>query len=229
MTAAARRLLAGGAALSSVDKLGGRRLVALTYDDGPNPHNTLPLVELLDEHGAKATFFVIGQKIEGREDILLQTANAGHEIGNHTFSHVRTHRPTVESIQSDIARSQELVENVTGVRSSLVRPPFGRAVRLYARAAENLGMQAVLWSVDPRDWEEGTNARAVTERALARVRPGSIVLLHDGGTFRPSVLGATDELIRRLRADGYEFVTVSRLIAAGARAPSIGFCQSVVM
>jgi peptidoglycan/xylan/chitin deacetylase (PgdA/CDA1 family) len=192
-----------------------RRLVALTYDDGPNPHNTPALLELLAAHDARATFFVIGSRIRGREQILRSTVAAGHEIGNHTFDHGRPRLRGVGALRAELARTQQLVETVGGTRCTALRPPFGKGVRRYVRAGRPLGLRTVLWSVDSRDWDD-SSADEVAERTLAAVAPGAIVLLHDSGPHRPNVVGGTEQILRRLRADGYEFVTISKLLAAGA-------------
>jgi peptidoglycan-N-acetylglucosamine deacetylase len=211
-TAAVRKAVTGREAVAAAAAT-PRRLVALTYDDGPNPHNTPALLELLAAHEARATFFVIGSRIRGREQILRSTVSAGHEIGNHTFSHVRPRLHGVGALRAELARTQQLVEAETATRCTLLRPPFGKGVRRFVRAGRPLGLRTVLWSVDPQDWAD-VSADEVAARTLAAVTPGAIVLLHDSGPHRPNVVGGTEQILRRLGADGYEFVTVSELLAA---------------
>jgi peptidoglycan-N-acetylglucosamine deacetylase len=219
----------GPAVVEAASVAGRRRLVALTYDDGPNPHNTLRLLEILGAYAAKATFFVIGHRVESRREILRQTFEAGHEIGNHTYSHKRMPLKGSKAVRREIELAEDLIEQVTGSRSKLVRPPFGRAVRAYARASSSLGLQTVLWSVDPRDWDD-ISADEIVARTLAKVRPGSIILMHDSGPLRMNVLDGTREVLHRLSVDGYKFVTVSELLAADSTVASdaSGFCQSTV-
>lgn len=215
LRALAGRVLGGPGATFSVTLPADRRLVALTFDDGPNPYNTLPLVEALASHDARATFFVVGSRIAERKAILAETARAGHEIGNHTFHHVRRRLPTQRTLVDELRRTQSEIFEVIGVQSRLVRPPFGKSLREYTRAAHSLGLRTVLWSIDPRDWD-GVPAPSVVAHTLERVTPGAIVLMHDGGPLRLNVQRATSELVTRLTADGYELVTVSELLDAVA-------------
>jgi peptidoglycan/xylan/chitin deacetylase (PgdA/CDA1 family) len=200
------------------DRLPGdaRPLVALTYDDGPNPHNTERIAELLAEHEARATFFVIGKKVEdGRESILARTASAGHEIGNHTYSHDPALLGNSAAIRDDIEQANACVAAVTGREPEVFRPPFGKRIRSLSAGARSMGLTTVLWSIDPCDWRDEGPA-AVVAAVVSATRPGSIILLHDGGPPRPSVVDGTRLILRELGARGFGFVTVSELLAAAS-------------
>jgi peptidoglycan/xylan/chitin deacetylase (PgdA/CDA1 family) len=208
--AALRRAAAGRSVVSRVP-VEGRRL-ALTFDDGPNPHNTRPLLELLAEHEARATFFVIGAKVEdGRAAILAQTAAAGHEVGNHTYAHDRAVLRHDLQALADIRRGSAAIEDACGVTPTLFRPPFGRSLRRLSRLALSLGLTTVGWSADAGDWRDD-EPDAVASRIVRAARPGAIVLLHDGGPFRPGVVWGTARALVELRARGFELVTVSELL-----------------
>jgi peptidoglycan/xylan/chitin deacetylase (PgdA/CDA1 family) len=199
--------------------LGDRRLVALTFDDGPGSI-TDALLDLLARHGAHATFFVLGSSIAGREEALSRTVAEGHELGNHTFSHPRPARLGDAELRAELVRTSGLVEETTGVLLHLARPPYGHEPERFAAIAAEVGLsQTVLWSLDALDWREDDPA-AIVERVLAGIGPGAIVDLHDGSPAhrdeqdaRPTV-DAVAELLRTLAADGYRFVTVSELLEA---------------
>lgn len=212
--AALRRAVAGAAVVGRVP--GAGRRLALTFDDGPNPHNTPPLLDLLAEHGAHATFFLVGSKIDdGRGSLVEQIAAGGHEVGNHSYAHdpgvLRLELPAL----ADLARANDAIEQACGVRPALFRPPFGRRLRPLSAVAETLGLRTVAWSVDARDWRDG-EPRAVARRIARAARPGAIVLLHDGGPPRPSVVEGTALALTELRRRGFELVTVSELLLTEA-------------
>jgi peptidoglycan/xylan/chitin deacetylase (PgdA/CDA1 family) len=205
-----RRAAAGRSVVSRV-AVDGRRL-ALTFDDGPNPHNTPSLLELLAEHDARATFFVVGAKVEdGRAEILARTAEEGHEVGNHTFAHDRAVLRDDRQALADLRRASAAIEDACGVTPTLFRPPFGRSLRRLSRLARSLGMTTVGWSAVAGDWRED-EPDEVASRIVRAARPGAIVLLHDGGPFRPGVVWGTARALVELRAQGYELVTVSELL-----------------
>lgn len=211
-----RRAVAPRSVVSHVRS--AERVVALTYDDGPNPNNTLPIVRLLDEHAARATFFVIGSKIaDGRADIVAETAAAGHEIANHTWSHDPAVLADSGLARADIARASAAIEEAAGRPPQLFRPPFGKRIRPLAAAAESLGLRTVLWSVDAGDWRDEP-PQDVAERIVRHVRPGTIVLMHDSGPPRPSVVEATARALDGLVRRHYLMLTVSELLAVTADA-----------
>ena len=194
-------------------------LVALTFDDGPGDW-TETILDLLGTHGARATLFVLGGSIEGREDVLNRAAGSGHELGNHTWSHRHPAELTDDELRGELVRTGRRIEEVAHVRPRLVRPPYGEDAERVARVAGSLRLgPTVLWSVDPLDWQEPP-AEVIVERTLAGVGPGAIVDLHDGfsaGRERgaePSTVEALRVLLPTLAERGLACVTVSRLLAA---------------
>jgi protein-L-isoaspartate(D-aspartate) O-methyltransferase len=189
--------------------------LALTFDDGPGTV-TPALLDLLAEHGARATFFVLGRMVEGREETLRRTVAEGHEVGNHTWSHHRPRELSNDDLRDELARTSARIEEVTGIRPRLARPPYGADEERFARVAAGLGLRTVLWTVNPRDWLEPP-ADWLARAILRYARPGAIVDLHDGFTpRRPNApRQATVEAVRlalpQLAECGFRLVTVSEL------------------
>jgi peptidoglycan/xylan/chitin deacetylase (PgdA/CDA1 family) len=185
-----------------------RREVALTFDDGPDPAWTPQVLELLARHRARATFFVVGERVERHPELVRRTVAEGHEVGNHSWSHARLDRCGRSRVAAELRRAGDVIERVTGERTTLFRPPWGLIDPVGLLAAAEGGYRVVLWSALIR-------GKAPTEdlrRTVATVTPGAIILGHDGGpTPRPRLITAFDALLHRLTADGYRFVTVSAL------------------
>ena len=203
---------------------GAGRRVALTYDDGPNPGATETILELLDRHGARATFFVSGSFAELEPDLVRAIAARGHAVGNHTWSHPSLPTTSDASLRDELARTRAVVE-AAGVEfseiegRSLMRPPYGRRRPGTLRTLREEGYAPVMWSITCYDWRRTVTARAIARRA-ARGRDGDIVLLHDGsdrgiGADRSKTVAATEAVLHRLGAEGYAFATVPELAAAG--------------
>jgi peptidoglycan-N-acetylglucosamine deacetylase len=197
------------------------RTIALTFDDGPS--STTPAVlDVLDAHGARATFFVIGSWVERLPEIVRDALARGHELGNHTWTHAdadRTHE--LETLRDEVARTSDEIERVTGQRPRLLRPPYGSDPGRFARVASQCELEAtVLWSVQSFDWQDPDDPQEIVAQVLAEVEPGAIVLLHDGQCEtndagpRPATLAALPTLLDSLSSDGYAFATVSELLAA---------------
>jgi peptidoglycan/xylan/chitin deacetylase (PgdA/CDA1 family) len=205
--------------------------VALTFDDGPAEW-TLPILNTLREAGVPATFFVLGGAIRGREHILERTLDEGHEIGNHSFSHADLPRLPPDRLAAELADSSTAIERVLGRRPTVFRPPYLRWDRGVYRAACATGFDAIVSaSVWTDDWME-PSAEAIVSRILGHdcLRPGAIVLLHDGrppghpphGTPRPDgrvssrddrlpTVAAVGSIVSALLERGFELVTVSEL------------------
>jgi peptidoglycan-N-acetylglucosamine deacetylase len=197
--------------------------IALTYDDGPNPRATPALLALLERHGARATFFLIGRWARREPGLVRELVAAGHAIGDHTWSHPTLALRSGAQVRDELARCREAVEDA-GVTFSrvdgrmLMRPPWGRRRPGTLRAVAAAGFAPVLWSVTGWDWLEHTTADAIGRRC-GRARGGDVVLLHDGSHLEPDAdrsrsLRATEQVLVRLGADGHRFVTVPELMAA---------------
>jgi peptidoglycan/xylan/chitin deacetylase (PgdA/CDA1 family) len=195
----------------------GRRELALTFDDGPSEW-TPPILDLLQAHAARATFFVLGASADGRGDIVRRAAAEGHELGNHTYSHADPEQLPDDELRSELERTGSLLESLVGKRPVHFRPPYAATNYRVADVARGAGLErTVLRSIDPADWSE-TDGSAIAAHVLERARPGAIVCLHDGNLppERPSRQPTVDALARivpELTARGYRLVTVSELLA----------------
>ncbi len=179
------------------------KVVALTFDDGPSKH-TARILDCLDRYGAKATFFVVGSSVNRFPDVLRRAQASGMEIGNHTMNHPKLTSLSASKISSELSSTANAVENITGVRPSLVRPPYGS----YTKSTLNAANQPfILWSIDTLDWKS-RNADAVVNAALKNVKDGDIILMHD---LYESTAAATERIVPALDSRGFEMVTVSEL------------------
>ncbi|MEA2374633.1 MAG: peptidoglycan-N-acetylglucosamine deacetylase [Thermoleophilaceae bacterium] len=181
--------------------------MALTFDDGPS-EVTRELGAELAARDARATFFVVGAHIEGRAAELRALVDQRHEIGNHSLHHARTTPRPLHAVRAANAR----IRAATGVRPTLYRPPYGRAPLALRLAARMAGLTTVGWDVDPRDWE-ATDPAIVTRHVLAKVQPGSIVVLHERAGERGALLvEAVRGVLAGLHERGYRCVTCSELL-----------------
>jgi len=183
------------------------KLVALTFDDGPHPEITPLLLDFLQGQGVHVTFFVLGCNVVNTPDILRRAAAEGHQIGSHTYGHKNLTTLSAERRQSEIERNAALIEELTGKRPTVMRPPFGEQNAALQNAVNT---PLLLWSVDPKDWST-RDADRTFRHVLERVKDGDIVLLHD---VYPESLEAAKRIIPALLAQGYTFVTVDQLFAA---------------
>lgn len=181
-----------------------RKVLALTFDDGPSDY-TPGFLDVLREKGVPGTFFEIGQEMGGREATMRRILREGDEIGNHTMHH--TEFPGY----SAIAPVSDLIESATHFRPCLFRPPGGAVNSSVIAAAGEDGLRTITWDVDPADWSTPGSA-AVYSRVVDATRPGSIILMHDGGGDRGGTLAALPSIIDTLRARGYGFATVTGLL-----------------
>jgi peptidoglycan/xylan/chitin deacetylase (PgdA/CDA1 family) len=186
-----------------------RYRVALGFDDGPAP-DTGAFLTMLERNHAHATFFVIGRDLSSRyRETLLRELRDGDVIGDHSFSHPDLTR--VRDVRAQLQDTVEAVHTLSGYSPCVFRPPYGAYDRSLVRTAASLGLATVLWDVDPRDWAM-PGARAIVRSVLTQVRPGSIVISHDGGGPRGQTLAAYPKIISALRARGYGIVTVPELL-----------------
>jgi peptidoglycan/xylan/chitin deacetylase (PgdA/CDA1 family) len=205
---------AGGELIRSAD--GARPAVALTFDDGPSSLNTPVLLDLLAEHGARATFFVVAERIRGCEAVVERIVGQGHELANHTYSHPHTVYLSKAELKSEIERANAAIAALAPP-ARYIRPPFGKDRRRIASIAAKLGLQVVLWSIDSGD-ASGSSTAEIVSTITGGARPGAIVLLHDGGDLRPGTLDACREIVPALRTAGLELVTLGELLRNETRA-----------
>ena len=184
-----------------------RPKIALTFDDGPSAAYTEKLLDGLRERDVHATFFLIGENIEKGDNALLvrQMARDGHLIGNHTYHHVEITKLSDEEAMYEINKTDELIAAITGQRVQYIRPPFG----VWQRELENhLDVLPVMWTVDPLDWTT-ENVDEVVNKVVSQAKENDIILLHD--CYKSSVEAAL-RIVDLLKAEGFEFVTVDKLI-----------------
>ena len=199
-------------------------MVALTFDDGPSSVNTSKILDVLEENGARATFFVVGQRVAENAQILRRAAKLGCEIGNHTWDHKKLTELTAQQIRAQLQKTDDAVLDAIGVRPRLVRAPCGR---YGCSACSVLDRPVILWSVDPLDWSYGSDRRmntaenreAVIHAATENVRDGDIILLHDLYAFTAE---CCKQIVPRLREMGFSLVTVSELLDSRGIEPQAG-------
>ncbi len=186
----------------------GKPMLALTFDDGPQPE-TLRVLEALEKHGARGTFFILGKNIAGNEEILKRTAEGGHQLGAHSWSHPRLNDISESAVRSQMTRTMEKIFEVTGQQVTMMRPPFGETNRISRRPLAELSLPVILWSVDSLDWKT-RNASSTVSSVLDKAADGAIILCHDvWDTTGQAMETAVPELIRR----GYQLVTVAEMMS----------------
>lgn len=186
-----------------------RKVVAITFDDGPHPENTPRLLDMLKERKIKATFYVVGNMVKYSPELLRRMIAEGHEIGNHTVSHGNLARMSDEALLKELRAAHEQIIAETGVTPRSMRPPGGAIKKSQKELMmREFGYPTILWSVDPEDWKRPGPA-VVTSRLVNGASPGGILLVHD--LHKPTV-DAMPSTFDQLLAQGYEFVTVTELI-----------------
>lgn len=187
------------------------KYIALTFDDGPRRETTARLLDGLKERGASATFFLVGEQITDHADLVERMAAEGHQVGNHTWSHVRLGKAPEGT--EEVRMTEEALENLLGEEGYWLRPPYG----IIDEGIE-IDVPMVKWSVDPRDWEK-RNTEQVVQAVLRDAGPNSIVLLHD---IYPASVDAALQIVDALQKEGYWFVTVEELLRLNGIVPRNG-------
>jgi peptidoglycan/xylan/chitin deacetylase (PgdA/CDA1 family) len=190
------------------------KVVALSFDDGPHPHHTPEILDLLDEHQIPATFFLVGRHVRQHPEIARRIAGGSHEIGNHTLSHRMLPFLRDEKIVDEIRHTGEIIGEVTQRTARLLRPPMGLFSKRVVDLVESCGCRVVIGDVYPRD-PQRPGREKIYRRVVNRVQPGSIIILHDGGNTRhvdrSQTVWATRQIVWHLRKENYRFVTISQL------------------
>lgn len=182
------------------------KVVALTFDDGPDPLYTGFMLDVLKEKQVKATFFVLGENVKQNPDLLKRISVEGHEIGNHGYSHSYT---TSQFIR-ELIRTDEVVYQAIQQHTLFYRPPGGLFSKSVLEGVKDTGHVLTLWSIDSNDWRN-PGAPRIVRNVVKNTFPGSIILLHDGGEKREQTIQALSSIIEELKQQGYRFVTVSEL------------------
>lgn len=181
------------------------RRVALTFDDGPHPAYTEQLLDGLKERGVHVTFFVTGEHAALHPDVIRRMQEEGHLIGNHTYTHIQLTKSNREKFKQELIKTNEVLRDITGEEILYVRPPYGTWDK---KLESELNMFPILWNIDPLDWCTA-NASCVAQAVLNNISENDIILMHD--YYKTSVEAALI-VIDELQKQGYEFVTVDKLL-----------------
>ncbi len=198
-----------------------KKLVALTFDDGPNDRYTLQILDILKEEQVKATFFLVGTNAEYYPDIARRTVADGHEIGNHSYLHLQYDKVSAQEAREDIEKGLNAIQNITGITPRWFRPPYGINCPDMEEICRTNSMAIAGWSADANDWNPHPSEELV-ERLITQVVPGDIILLHDGRDARHNydrtlTVQCVKPLIQKLRSNGFTFVTLTDLLKQSTR------------
>lgn len=188
-----------------VDK--SKKMVAITFDDGPHSTNTQKILEILDKYNARATFFMLGQNVVNNKDIVKDVYNRGNEIGIHTWDHKQLTKLSSEEIATQVEKTSNAIYDITGEKPRIVRPPYG-AINDTVKTALNYPL--ILWNIDSLDWKSRDETKIVP-LVMNNVQDGDIILLHD---IHATTVPAVEKIVSQLNESGYQMVTVSELLDA---------------
>ncbi len=191
-----------------------QKMVALTFDDGPDPNFTPVLLDVLKKYKARATFFVLGVRSEDQPAIIKRMAREGHEVANHSYSHRDFGKgDNTDHMLKEIRQTNDIIHRLSGQEPVLFRPPGGYLSNALIDLIRKEKMTIAYWSYiqDTKDWQ-GKRAEVIADHLIKNIKPGQIIILHDGASNGMETVRAVNIMIERLDRDGYRFVTVSELI-----------------
>jgi len=191
-----------------------QKLIALSFDDGPDRKYTPAILDILEEKEVPATFFLLGEAVEANPDIVRRISDEGHLIGNHSWSHPDFRDLHLSEIKgAEIEPTGTAIAAITGEKPHLIRPPYGAINDQDLQELGKQGWKIINWSVDSFDWLEGSNSpEQIRERVLQYVRPGDIILLHSAGGNRSTTVEALPGLIQDLQERGFDLITIDQLL-----------------
>ena len=192
-----------------------KKIIALTFDDGPDKDYTPQILDILKKNDVKATFFVVGENVKLNSEIIKRQYDEGHEIGNHTFTHINVSKNGYDNIYKEINNTQKLVKDIIGIEPKIFRPPYRAISKSMCNIVKEKNMNIVLWSdLDSRDWSN-PGTYYIVDTITSKIQNGTIILLHDYNKLRTKksqTIQALEIVIPKLKENGYKFVTVSELI-----------------
>ncbi|MFF2015133.1 polysaccharide deacetylase family protein [Paenibacillus sp. NPDC058177] len=191
-----------------------RKIIALTFDDVPDPRFTPQLLDVLRKYKVKATFFVVGSRAEKHPGLVARMIREGHVIGNHSYNHPQFVKLRLNDFRTQIVRTENILQAIAGYKPRLIRPPYGDINEQQLKWAKSHGYKLVNWNVDSLDWK-GLSKTQVKNNILSHAGKGAIILQHGGGGHGSNLRGsiqALPEVITSLRQRGYTFVTVPQLL-----------------
>ena len=188
--------------------------IALTFDDGPHPRYTPQILDVLDQYGIKATFFVVGVNAKNYPDTLSSVIKGGHEIANHTYSHPHVSCLNTETLKDEVEHCESTIYGLTDNKTKLFRPPEGMIDADVRAVLRSLDYKVILWDIDTRDWAHESPEK-IAENVISNVTSGDIILMHDYVSHNSPTIDAIKLFIPILIEKGYKFVVVSELIGIG--------------
>lgn len=191
-----------------------RKAIAITFDDGPNPVYTPQVMEIFRKAQGKATFFMIGSQIEKHPEVVCAVHAEGHEIGNHSFTHPALTKLQRLEVKGELVQTEALIEQLTGVKPRAFRPPYFDRNEMVGSVSEELRYHMIgAMNTETNDWALPGVAH-ILEKTRSEVKPGNILIFHDGFDDRSQTIEALSILVPELIADGYELITISDLISS---------------
>ena len=194
------------------------KVIALTFDDGPVPGATEKIISILAQEQIPATFFLTGREMERYPDGAKKLIAAGHQIGNHSYSHPRMVFMSYQTVANEVAKTNELIRNLGYKNEIVFRPPYGKKLLMLPLYLQRNNITTVIWDIEPETFSEvSASSEKITEHVVAEAKPGSIILLHVMYPSRQTSMDAVPSIIRELKAQGYRFVTVNDLLTLTSR------------
>lgn len=190
-----------------------KKVVALTFDDGPDQHFTPKILDVLKKHHVKATFFLMGTRLAKHPQVAKRMVREGHAIGNHTFWHPNLVKTGMNNMTWELKRTNKLIKSTTGVQTRWFRAPYGILNEKLILKLGNMGYKGIGWSIDTEDWK-GLPADKITAHVVNDVHPGAIILMHNAGHWTQDLSGTVkslDQIIPLLKKHGYRFVTIPEM------------------
>lgn len=190
-----------------------QKIIALTFDDGPDQRFTPQVLDVLKKYHVQATFFLMGSRVKKHPHIAERIVNEGHVVGNHTYWHPQLTESGEHSMKWEITKTEKQIQEATGYKTTLFRAPYGALNRDLVEQIGRMGYRGIGWSIDTNDWKEPP-AKQIINNVMDHVHPGAIILMHSAGHWSldlSATVRALDKLIPRLRKEGYQFVTIPEL------------------